>query len=236
MERLTLVIIDDEPKGRDALKNYINLLYPNNTFEIILCNSVKDGVHAINTYHPDLVFLDIEMPEVSGFELFKQVKKDSFEVVFVTAYSQFMEQSVNEYGCFGYLHKPIEGDKLNRVIERYFELPDSKKYLKFVTGTQNKRVLINLEEVLYCKAENNYTTIYLSNQSFLIAKTLKQLEEKLPTHLFTRIHRSYLVNMQKIAIYDKEKNVLIMQGEKGAHDYQIPVSSTNKEKLDLFIL
>lgn len=236
MEKLVMVIIDDEPKGRDALKNYINFLYPNNTFEIILSNSVKEGVNAINTYHPDLVFLDIEMPEANGFELFKHVSKDSFEVVFVTAYSQFIEQSVNEYGCFGYLHKPIEGEKLKRVFERYFELPQSKKYLKFVTGTQNKRVLINLEEVLFCKAENNYTTIYLANQSFLIAKTLKQLEEKLPTHLFTRIHRSYLVNIQKVATYDKEKNILKMQGEDALKSYEIPVSLTNKEKLEQFIL
>lgn len=236
MDKLVLVIIDDEPKGRDILKNYINFLYPNHPFEIILCNSVKTGVQAINSYLPDIVFLDIEMPEENGFELFSQVNKETFEVVFVTAYSQFIEKSVNDYGCFGYLNKPLEGDKLKRIFERYFSLPQDKKYLKFVTGSQNKRILINLEEVLYCKADNNYTVLYLPNQKILIAKTLKQLEQKLPTHLFTRIHRSYLVNIQKVIYYDKDKNILRFNTNTEDVNHDVPVSLSNKEKLDHLFL
>ncbi len=154
MNNLVLVIIDDEPKAREVLKGYINILFPNNRFEMILCNSVKEGVLAIENYLPDLVFLDIEMPEANGFELFKNVNKDSFEVVFVTAYSQFLEKSVNEIGCFGYLQKPLEREKLLKIFERYQEKNIQKKYLKLANTSQSKRTLIKLEDVLFCKADD----------------------------------------------------------------------------------
>ncbi len=138
MNHLIIVIIDDEPKNRETLKAYIHRLLPINSFEIILCNSVKTGVEAIENYLPDLVFLDIEMPEANGFELFKNVNKETFEVVFTTAYAQYIEKSVNEVGCFGYLLKPIEGDKLKKILDRFNEKVTNKRYFKFFNKTKNR--------------------------------------------------------------------------------------------------
>lgn len=232
MNNLVLVIIDDEPKAREVLKGYINILFPNNRFEMILCNSVKEGTLAIETYLPDLVFLDIEMPEASGFELFNKVNKDSFEVVFVTAYSQFLEKSVNEIGCFGYLQKPLEREKLLKIFERYQEKNIQKKYLKLANTLQNKRTLIKLEDVTFCKADDNYCEIYLKNDKTknILSRTLGDLEKKLPQQLFQRVHRSFIVNMNHVSYFEKDKNLLVIN-QNGEEIQKIPVSATYKEAI-----
>ena len=232
MNNLVLVIIDDEPKAREVLKGYINILFPNNRFEMILCNSVKEGTLAIETYLPDLVFLDIEMPEASGFELFNKVNKDSFEVVFVTAYSQFLEKSVNEIGCFGYLQKPLEREKLLKIFERYQEKNIQKKYLKLANTLQNKRTLIKLEDVTFCKADDNYCEIYLKNDKtkHILSRTLGDLEKKLPQQLFQRVHRSFIVNMNHVSYFEKDKNLLVIN-QNGEEIQKIPVSATYKEAI-----
>jgi len=232
MNNLVLVIIDDEPKAREVLKGYINILFPNNRFEMILCNSVKEGTLAIETYLPDLVFLDIEMPEANGFELFSKVNKDSFEVVFVTAYSQFLEKSVNEIGCFGYLQKPLEREKLLKIFERYQEKSIQKKYLKLANTLQNKRTLIKLEDVTFCKADDNYCEIYLKNDKtkHILSRTLGDLEKKLPQQLFQRVHRSFIVNMNHVSYFEKDKNLLIIN-QNGEEIQKIPVSATYKDAI-----
>ena len=232
MNNLVLVIIDDEPKAREVLKGYINILFPNNRFELILCNSVKEGTLAIETYLPDLVFLDIEMPEANGFELFNKVNKDSFEVVFVTAYSQFLEKSVNEIGCFGYLQKPLEREKLLKIFERYQEKNIQKKYLKLANTLQNKRTLIKLEDVTFCKADDNYCEIYLKNDKtkHILSRTLGDLEKKLPQQFFQRVHRSFIVNMKNVSYLEKDKNLLVIN-QNGEEIQKIPVSATYKEAI-----
>ncbi|MEG0916144.1 MAG: LytTR family DNA-binding domain-containing protein [Myroides sp.] len=232
MNNLVLVIIDDEPKAREVLKGYINILFPNNRFEMILCNSVKEGTLAIETYLPDLVFLDIEMPEANGFELFNKVNKDSFEVVFVTAYSQFLEKSVNEIGCFGYLQKPLEREKLLKIFERYQEKNIQKKYLKLANTLQNKRTLIKLEDVTFCKADDNYCEIYLKNDKtkHILSRTLGDLEKKLPQQFFQRVHRSFIVNMNHVSYLEKDKNLLVIN-QNGEEIQKIPVSATYKEAI-----
>lgn len=232
MNNLVLVIIDDEPKAREVLKGYINILFPNNRFEMILCNSVKEGTLAIETYLPDLVFLDIEMPEANGFELFSKVNKDSFEVVFVTAYSQFLDKSVNEIGCFGYLQKPLEREKLLKIFERYQEKSIQKKYLKLANTLQNKRTLIKLEDVTFCKADDNYCEIYLKNDKtkHILSRTLGDLEKKLPQQLFQRVHRSFIVNMNHVSYFEKDKNLLIIN-QNGEEIQKIPVSATYKDAI-----
>lgn len=233
MDNLVLVIIDDEPKAREVLKSYINILFPNNRFEMILCNSVKEGTVAIETYLPDLVFLDIEMPEANGFELFNKVNKDSFEVVFVTAYAQFLEKSVNEIGCFGYLLKPLERNKLLKIFERFHEKSKNNKHLKFVNTSQDKRMLVKLEDVLFCKADDNYSEIYMRDEKnkHILSKTLSDLENKLPTQFFQRVHRSFIVNMNHVAYLEKETNMLVLNQSHQSGIKKIPVSATYKDTI-----
>lgn len=235
---LVLVIIDDEPKARELLKNYINLIYPENKFDFILCNSVLDGKKAIETYLPDLVFLDIEMPEANGFELFNVVDKNSFEVVFVTAYSEYIEKSVNEIGCFGYLNKPIEREKLQLIFERFNKKNKSKKIFKFINNVQNKRMLVNLNDILFCKASDNYTEIFMNDgkSKYLLSKTLKKIVSELPEHQFYRVHRSYIVNLQHVNTLDNKKNTLNLNHLNQEWDQNIPISLTYKERIKELLL
>lgn len=236
MNSLVIVIIDDEPKSREILKAYIHRLFPNNLFEIILCNSVKTGIEAIKNYLPDLVFLDIEMPEANGFELFNKVNKDIFEVVFTTAYAQYMDQSINEIGCFGYLLKPIDGEKLKTIFNRFEQKVIQKKYFKFFNQSKNKRKMVLLEDILYCKAYSSYCIIYLENQKFILSKTLGEIEKILPAHLFMRIHRSYIINKHQIDYYDKEIKAFILKKESEEGTKSIPVSKSYKEKLEMMFV
>jgi len=236
MNNLTIVIIDDEKKLRELLKSYINIIFPNNKYEIILCNSVKSGVEAIENYLPDLVFLDIEMPEENGFELFKKVNKETFEVVFTTAYAQYMEQSVNDIGCFGYILKPYDKIKLKTIFERFDQKNIDKKYFKFINSSKNKRMLVQLDDILYCKADNNYCTIFLKDNQFLLSKTLRDIETRLPIEFFRRVHRSFIVNMLHVDFFDKEKNGLVFKHEILETDGFIPVSASHKEKIDKLFL
>lgn len=238
MNNLVLVLIDDEPKAREVLKSYINLLFPNNRFEMILCNSVKEGVQAIETYLPDLVFLDIEMPEANGFELFSKVKNDSFEVVFVTAFSEYIEKSVNEIGCFGYLHKPLERDKLVRIFERYNQKATDKKYLKFINTLRNKREMIQLNDILFCKADDNCCYLFMKNgeTKHFITKTLKHLESELPTNNFYKVHRSYIVNINHIDYLENGANKLVLKHTNPLWEQKIPISTKHKEKIKTLFL
>jgi|SRR5690554_26548 len=225
---MVIIIIDDEHKAREALKAYINLLLPKNNFEIILCASVKEGVAAIEKYIPDLVFLDIEMPEANGFELFQQVNKESFEVVFVTAYSEFMEKSVNEIGCFGYLYKPVAREKLLKIFERFNEKTPDKKYLKFVNKDSKKRMMVELDNILFCKADNNYAEIYLKDGSKCeLTQALGSLEDKLPKQ-FVRTHRSFIVNLNHVESFENKSNKLYLKSGLSEEKQIIPVTKKHK--------
>lgn len=238
MNNLVLVIIDDEPKAREVLKGYINILFPNNRFEMILCNSVKEGVLAIENYLPDLVFLDIEMPEANGFELFNKVNKDSFEVVFVTAYSQFLDKSVNEIGCFGYLLKPLEREKLTKIFERLQEKNTYKKYIKLANSSQSKRTLVKLDDILFCKADDNYCEIYMNDYKtkHILSKTLGELEKQLPQQFFQRVHRSFIVNLNEISFLEKDKNLLVFNKLSESEIVKIPVSAKYKDSIKKMFL
>lgn len=236
MSNLTIVIIDDEKKLRELLKEYINMIFPNHKHDIILCNSVKTGIEAIETYLPDLVFLDIEMPEANGFELLKNVNCDTFEVVFTTAYSQYMEQSINDYGCFGYILKPFDRDKLKTIFERFELKKEDKKYFRFINSSKNKRMLVQLDDILYCKADNNYSIIYLKDANYLMSKTLRDVESRLSERFFIRVHRSYLVNVSQVDYYDKDRNGLVLKFENDDLDNFIPVSASYKDNVDKYFL
>lgn len=233
MTNLVIVIIDDEPKARELLKSYIQMLFPTNKFEIILCNSVDEGKKMIEAYLPDLVFLDIEMPEKDGFELFNLVKKNSFEVVFVTAYSEYLEKTVNEIGCFGYLNKPIEREKLQLIFDRIEHKIKDKKQLKFINTTQNKKTLIDLNDIMYIKAQGNCVEIYMNDKKtkYLLTKTLKEIETKLTPDYFIKVHRSYTVNLQYIDHLYNENKKLRLKHNNSNWENEIPVSSTYKTEL-----
>lgn len=225
----TCIIIDDEKNARETLAKIIERYFSNKLSILQLVDSVKEGVFAINKYRPDIVFLDIEMPEENGFKLFEYFDIYDFEVIFTTAYKQYAIDAI-KFSALDYLLKPINYIDLRDVLTRLDKKQNKSSnnsdqieaFLSNISsesGNFNKIALPTLDgfqlekvnNIVYCQAEENYCKIFTTrNEAILVARTLKNIEELLPEELFFRIHKSYLVNMNYIKSYSKMDGYKIM--------------------------
>jgi len=215
------IIIDDEKNSREALAKIIDRYFNTKLKILYSADSVKEGVFAINKYHPELVFLDIEMPEENGFKLFDYFDIYNFEVIFVTAYKQYAIDAI-KFAALDYLLKPINyidlRDVLIRLDKKQSKISnaaqietflnnintDSKNFNKIALPTFDGFQMERINNIVYCQAEENYCKIFTNrNEVILVARTLKNIEELLPEELFFRIHKSHLVNMNYIKSYQK---------------------------------
>lgn len=241
---MTAIIIDDEQNARQFLDKLLVRYFPKKIIVLETCDSVQSGVLAINKHHPELVFLDIQMPNENGFGLFKYFDKINFEVIFTTAYKDYAIDAIR-HSALDYLLKPINFIDLLSTVKRYEEQKNNKSqnerismllenissdngaYNKIALPTQNGYELLKLNSIVYCKSESNYCrVICIDGRTFLISKTLKYVEELINNELFIRIHKSYLVNLNYVVKFDKgdELKVTITNGE------QLPVSIRKKEQ------
>jgi len=241
---ITAIIIDDEQNAREFLYKLINRFFLKKIVVLETCDSVSTGVQAINRHNPDLVFLDIQMPNENGFGLFKHFDKVNFEVIFTTAYKDYAIDAIR-HSALDYLLKPINYIDLLSTIKRFEQSKnpmsqqekismllenlssDNNSFNKIALPTQNGYELIKLNSILYCQSDSNYCKIVcLDKSSFLIAKTLKYVEKLLKSDLFIRIHKSYLVNLNYVVKYEKgdELKVTLTNNE------QLPVSIRKKEQ------
>ncbi|MFC2096149.1 LytR/AlgR family response regulator transcription factor [Bacteroidota bacterium] len=217
----TCIIIDDEKNAREALAKIVERYFETKIKILQLADSVKEGVFAINKYRPDIVFLDIEMPEENGFKLFDYFDIYDFEVIFTTAYKQYAIDAI-KFAALDYLLKPINYIDLRDVLVRLEKKQskssnndqieaflsnintDSGNFNKIALPTLDGFQLEKVNNIVYCQAEENYCKIFTNrNEAILVARTLKSIEELLPEELFFRIHKSYLVNMNYIKSYNK---------------------------------
>lgn len=203
---LVVLIVDDEPKVGELLKIIIEKKV---TFDerivVYTATSVQDAIKCVNVYHPDLVFLDIHMPEENGFELLKQVDVKSFEVVFTTAYEQYAIEAINDYNCMKYLLKPISISDVQSVFDKYSEKSGYQYYYKIVKSN-SKRHLVNVSDIVMCKAADNYCEIFLEDSKHLVSKTLRAITEKIQHNNFYRVNRSYFINMHYVSHIDRSTN------------------------------
>lgn len=238
------IIVDDEHHASEFLEKMLKRYFPN---KFIICKtneSIDDAVKAIEIYQPDLVFLDIQMPNKNGFELFKEIKEINFQVIFTTAHSEFAIDAI-KMSALDYLLKPINYIDLLGAINRFeikTKVENQKKQLnvlienidsgetahkKIAIATETGFEFVKFNTIIYLEAQSNYTKFYLSNNLTIItSKTLKHFEELLPSDLFFRTHKSYLVNMNFIKRFSKVDELLIelITGQK------LPVSVRKKEE------
>ena len=236
------IIIDDEQHCIDRLSS---LLKTNHTASIHLLGSaasVKDGIKAIKEQQPDLIFLDVQIHDRTGFDLLRECGNINFKVIFTTAYDKFAIQAI-KFSAIGYLLKPIDEDDLaealdklssnsvddmramTKVIENNSNPQSKKKKITIPTG--NELIFLDIDEIVRCHSDINYTTIYKSDkQKILVAKTLKEFEELLTEHHFFRIHNSELINLAYIKSYNKGKggSVILNDGT------ELEVSTRRKEE------
>jgi two-component system LytT family response regulator len=206
---------------------------------------VAEGVEAIRVQNPDVVFLDIEMPNESGFELIEKAKVYNFSTVFITAFSEHAVKAF-KVSALDYLLKPVQREelahtitKLEKVQQHGGELAQQhllQKLIGFSAHTSPKiglpslqgLIFINVHEIVRCEADDNYTLIFLPQQKHVISRTLKDVEETLKAYNFMRVHKSHLVNLDKVVRYQKQEGgVLILQDNS-----QIPVGRQTKEELE----
>ncbi|HKR04341.1 MAG TPA: LytTR family DNA-binding domain-containing protein [Bacteroidia bacterium] len=207
------VIIDDEQKCIETLSILIKMHCPEITIDAS-CNNGSDGIKAINQHKPDVVFLDIEMPKMNGFDMLEKFEKIFFHVVFTTAYNQFAIKAFR-YSALNYLLKPIDPDDLKSTVSRIKELKgpgfneqfeilmqnikSNNKPQRIALSTGDGLVFVNTKDIMYCHSESNYTHVLLTGgEKYLLAKTIKEFEDTLSEDNFFRIHNSYVVNLDQI--------------------------------------
>lgn len=207
------VLIDDEPGCTETLTLLLRMHCPEIAVDAV-CNSGEEGIEAIRKFRPEVVFLDIEMPRMNGFDMLEQFDKIFFHVVFTTAYNQFAIKAFR-YSALNYLLKPIDPDDLKLTVKRIGELKNvpyseqfdilmqnirnNSKPQRIALSTGDGMIFVNTKEVMYCQSESNYTHVQLLNgEKYLLAKSLKEFEDTLPAENFFRIHNSYLVNLNEI--------------------------------------
>ncbi|QED38980.1 response regulator transcription factor [Antarcticibacterium arcticum] len=237
------VIIDDELNAQSLLEKTLDRYFPNKFIIVEKCISVDAGVVAIKKHEPDLVFLDIQMPEKSGFELFQYFDAIKFEVIFTTAHDKFGLKAIKR-SALDYLLKPINHLDLAEAVKKFEkknEGSSAQKKLSLLLENLNVNdqnvskiafptlegfELIHTNQILYCKAESNYCSIKkIDGISKMATKTLKYVEEILPATTFKRIHKTYVINLNYVVRYNKaNKEIELTNGEK------LPVSFRKEEE------
>lgn len=216
---LKAVLIDDEKNALEVLEWQIKTFCPQLKV-VALCNNADDGIAAIKSHAPGIVFLDIEMPVKNGFEVLGAFSSPNFDVIFTTAYDQFAIKAF-KFAAFDYLLKPVDAEDLKASVSRYldktgffvkeqFEMLLSQYvqpkhvYNRIALQTADGLMMVNNDEVIRCQSISNYTKIFLTNnRQLVIAKTLKEAEEMLAAHCFYRIHHSHLVNINHVLRFVK---------------------------------
>lgn len=236
------LIIDNEENLRTGLKLLLQN-YCSDVTTVEEADGVKCGLAKINSFQPDVVLLDVEMEDGTGFDLMKQVPNPSFQLIFVTAHNQYAIEAF-QFSAIDYLLKPVMPEALQKSIRKATAHIQNNNLqqqvqvlLQQLSGIQNrdrKIVLkdidntwfIKVTDILYCEAEGTYTKFFLQNtEPILVSKNLKEYGEILEPLGFLRTHHSFLVNPEKIKLYDKaDGGMLILEG-----GLSVPVSQRKKE-------
>jgi two-component system LytT family response regulator len=237
------ILIDDEKHCRETLSIQLERYCPEVQL-LAQCPSAVEGLKAIATYKPDVVFLDVEMPGMNGFEMLQQLSPVAFEVIFTTGYDAYAIKAFR-FSALDYLLKPIDKEELRKAIAKVSHKSDHKlteqldilleklnnkqgSLQKIALPTLDGFELVPLEQILYCESDSNYTHIVLKNgKKLLISRTLKEIEELLEGHAFLRVHHSHIVNMNEITRYVRGEGGYVIMSD----NTTITVSRSRKEAL-----
>ncbi|WP_419213803.1 LytR/AlgR family response regulator transcription factor [Maribacter sp. X9] len=235
---LKAILVEDEANSREILRNYLTKYCLNVTL-LGEAGSIKEAVELIKNNVLDLVFLDVEMPFGNAFDVLDQFPERTFETVFVTAYDHYAKDALNNHAAY-YLTKPINIDDLINAVN-YVETVREKEISlegevlssnskgvqgKLTLPQQDGFQILNIADILYCKADDNYTEIHLVDKKILVSKTLKYFEDALTDFPFARVHKSYLVNVNEVVKYRKGKggSVVMSNGK------ELLVSASKKKE------
>lgn len=228
------IIIEDESYIRKGLIALIETL--DMGLHIIgECGTVNEAVTVVNACQPDLVFLDIHLPDGDAFDFLEETQVLNFKVIFITAYDQYALKALKQ-GAVDYILKPVDIEELEEAVDKAISsITESNRDQirkvqtqlnsdKLVISLQEGYQVIRFSELKYCQSDKGYTTFYLADgKSYLASKPLKHFEAQLPDSQFVRIHQSCIVNMEFVERYDKSGMVILKNLE------EIPVSTRKRE-------
>lgn len=239
---ISAVIIDDEIKKANYLKGIIEKSIGSVVLKGIATNA-EDGIKLILNEQPKLVFLDIELQTSTGFDLLNQIKDINFSVIFTTAHEHYALKAI-KFAALDFLLKPIDEEELktavNKAIKQQTEssvnknievlinnLNKTNNQKKIAISTNSGIIVLEIKDIIYCKADGPYTTIYSASGELISSTHLKEFENLLVEFGFFRIHKSYLVNLSEIRKYKKSEDayVIVSNGDR------VDVSDKKKEEL-----
>lgn len=240
---MNIAIIDDEVHCIESLVIHLRVLFPEMTV-VYKSNKVMEAVFRLPEINIDLLFLDIEMPGLNGFQLLDQIPDRKFDVIFTTAYSQYALQAFKAQ-AFNYLLKPIDEQEFKDVIETWKKermirgsnpSPNIEQLLEHFKreGTLKSKIsvpvsdgyeFIEVNNIMYCKSQSNYTTLFLAEGiNIVVSKTMKEVQKTLDQFSFIRIHKSYIINPDYMKKYHKnDGGYLVMEDQAN-----IPVSNQKR--------
>ena len=236
------LLIDDEPLARSIVKEYL-ACYPEITIAKE-CNDGFEGVKAIVEHRPDIIFLDIQMPKINGFEMLELVENPP-DVIFTTAYDDYAIKAFETY-AIDYLLKPFSRERFDKAIQKWLSrqnIPTVSKTetllettslspaqsQRIVVKTGGKIKIIPVQEVIYLEAADDFVKVHTQTGSFLKNKTMNHFEKVLEAQQFARVHRSYIINIQQITRidpYEKDSHLAVLKSGNS-----IPVSKSGYAKL-----
>lgn len=234
------VIIDDENRTRDLIAKMINS-FGLDIEAIPAGENVQSGIKAIEEHQPDIVFLDIQMPDGTGFDLLKAVPNKNFEVIFITAHEEFAIKAI-KFSALDYILKPVDTEELKTAVENALKTMDHKRderqfealqnnispqqKRRLVLKTQESVHIVDLDQIIRCESDRNYTSFYLTdNRKILVSKTLKEFENLLIGYNFIRVQQSHLINLDYVERYNKGNggSVVMRDGS------EVPLSPAKRE-------
>ena len=237
------IIVDDEPYCCEALATLLERYCPEVKVADI-CHSGEAALSAIKEQKPQLLFLDIEMPQMNGFELLEKLPEINFELIFTTSYDQYAIRAIR-FSALDYLLKPVDREELQKAVQKTITrlsspLPQQLEILlqkinhssvavqKIALPTMEGLQMVALDTIISCSSDSNYTVFFLKNkQKIIVSRTLKDVEEMLNEHSFFRVHHSYIVNMNEINKYIKGEGGYLIMSDGSSVD----VSRSKKEFL-----
>ena len=244
-EHISSLIIDDDPFIRDLLSDKLQQYFPEIQLKA-LGTSGEEGLSLIHLYQPDLIFLDVEMHDMTGFEMLSQITDRNFQTIFITSYSHYAIKAIR-FNALDYLLKPIDLGELKAAIKRFkenrlkqvsqerlnmalsnYRTTDVSKH-RLILQTQDGELNLQIQDIIRLEGERNYSFIFLKGgRKKLVSKTLADMEELLQGKGFFRVHRSFLVNGGHIQKILGRAQILLSDG------VEIPISRRKKDSFELW--
>lgn len=195
---MNILIVDDEINSRELLETLLNKYCNSAISSVKTSNSVDDALELINKNKVDLLFLDIEMPEKNGFDLLTSLNTHDFLICFATGYEKYAIRAIN-HGAFGYLLKPIDIQELKTIVQKAEGVLAESNQKSLTIKSGSNKYVIKYNDIILIEGTGNYTNVWTENKKILSSLNLSEIEASLPANQFFRVHKSYIINVDRIS-------------------------------------